>query len=83
MVVGDHPRRYKGGPVRITDFAETLSMGFSGVLNTMVKTVSGMAAEYGSYRTLNNPSPMQSFSEIGDPDWTTQVFDMGGLRPPW
>ncbi|VDL76377.1 unnamed protein product [Nippostrongylus brasiliensis] len=38
----------------------------------MVKSVFQMTAEYGSYRTPENPY-RQSFSEIGDPGWTTQV----------
>ncbi|VDL65229.1 unnamed protein product [Nippostrongylus brasiliensis] len=46
--------------------------GFSGVLIMMVKSVFEMAAEYGSYRTPENPH-RQNFSEIGDPDWVTQV----------
>ncbi|VDL73775.1 unnamed protein product [Nippostrongylus brasiliensis] len=50
--------------------------GFSVVLNTMVKSVFQTATEHGSYRTPENPR-RQGFSEIGDPDWTTQVVGVG------
>ncbi|VDL65228.1 unnamed protein product [Nippostrongylus brasiliensis] len=66
-VVSDPSNRYLGGPVRITNSADLCLWALFGVLDTMVKSVFQMAAEYGSYGTPENLHG-RSFSEIGDPD---------------